>query len=275
MAWKGIVGKGFTVDEFRAYVDELNFNVWRPSFLCLHNTAAPTLAQWKAFPAKQRILNLENYYKNQQKWNAGPHLFIADDLIWVFTPLTTSGVHSPSWNGSSIGVELVGDYSREDPTSGDGFRAYMNAVAAFAILHSKLGIDPTTIRLHKEDPRTSHDCPGKNLAGRKKEFIEKVREYMSQGGEHIPAIESGEQPVERKEDRPREGVVVVPLNDTLNVREGSSASSEIVARLENNQRVAVLGEVKNGDTTWYRIWARPTTDEVVGWVSAKFVKLDV
>ena len=24
----------------------------------------------------------------------GPHLFVADDLIWVFTPLPTPGIHS-------------------------------------------------------------------------------------------------------------------------------------------------------------------------------------
>jgi hypothetical protein len=48
-----------------------------------------------------------------QLWSAGPHLFIADHLIWVFTALGTRGVHSPSWN-AIWWVELVGDYSTED-----------------------------------------------------------------------------------------------------------------------------------------------------------------
>ena len=43
--------------------------------------------------------NLEAYYRDEQDWSAGPHLFVADDLIWVFTPLRTSWVHSPSWDG--------------------------------------------------------------------------------------------------------------------------------------------------------------------------------
>lgn len=270
MAWKGIVGKSFTVPEFREYVSQLNFNTWKPSFMVLHNTAAPTLAQWKAYPAKQRILNLENYYKNQMKWNSGPHLFIADDFIWVFTPLTTSGTHTPSWNGLSIGVELVGDYSREDPDNGDGFKAKMNTVAAFAILHSHLGINPDTIKLHKEDKRTTHDCPGNKI--KKEEFIELVRQYMSEGGEHIPAMPSGEQ--EEPTKKPIEGIVVVPEGDALNVREGSSASSKIVVTLPQDTKIAILGEVMNGKTKWYRIWVRMGETPYAGWVSSKFVKLN-
>src|SRR5215472_10964945 len=57
--------------------------------------------------------NLEDFYKNQQKWSTGPHLSVADDLIWTFTPLTLSGVHSPSWNSVASGVEMVGDYNVE------------------------------------------------------------------------------------------------------------------------------------------------------------------
>ena len=42
--WKGIVGKGFKPQEFEAYVGTLLFSAWRPQFVVLHNTAAPTLA---------------------------------------------------------------------------------------------------------------------------------------------------------------------------------------------------------------------------------------
>ena len=62
--------------------------------------------------------NLQHYYRDTQHWSAGPHLFIADDLIWVFTPLDTPGVHSPSWNAISWGVELVGDYTTEELSPG-------------------------------------------------------------------------------------------------------------------------------------------------------------
>jgi len=39
--------------------------------------------------------NFVKYYRDKHKWSAGPHLFIDDKMIWVFTPLTVSGVHSP------------------------------------------------------------------------------------------------------------------------------------------------------------------------------------
>ena len=111
--WKGIVGRGFRPQEFEAYVGSLRFTDWRPQFVVVHNTSEPRLSQWHSTPGEQRMRNLENYYRNVQGWSAGPHLFIADDLIWVFTPLTTSGVHSPSWNAISWGVEMVGEFEEE------------------------------------------------------------------------------------------------------------------------------------------------------------------
>src|SRR6266851_1193049 len=107
--WKGIVGHGFTPEEFDHYVASLIFGAWRPQFVVLHNTASPRLSQWHSVPGVQRMRGLETYYRDTQGWSAGPHLFVADDLIWVFTPLTTSGVHAPSWNHVSWGVEMVGD----------------------------------------------------------------------------------------------------------------------------------------------------------------------
>ena len=182
MPWKGIVNRSLTPDGFAQYVETLSFGTWRPRFVVLHNTAAPTLAQWRAGPtsAQQRILNLEAFYRDQQRWSAGPHLFIADDLIWAFTPLTTPGVHSPSWNHVSWGVEMVGDYSREAFDQGSGMNVAANAVRALATLHMLMGLDPTTLKLHKEDPATTHDCPGRNV--NKTDIITRVQAQMA--GDH-------------------------------------------------------------------------------------------
>jgi hypothetical protein len=46
-----------------------------------------------------------------------------------------------------VGVELVGDYSTEQIVP--GLKA--NAISALATLHGVLGIDPSTLRLHRED----------------------------------------------------------------------------------------------------------------------------
>jgi peptidoglycan hydrolase-like protein with peptidoglycan-binding domain len=158
--WKGIVGKGFSSLEFQAYVEQLSFGTWRPSFVVLHNTSAPRLSQWHSTPGEQRMFNLQDYYRNQQGWSAGPHLFVADDKIWVFTPLTVPGVHSPSWNAVSWGVEMVGEYEEEDFSHA----VRENTIDALATLHAAVGLDPNGLRFHKEDPQTTHkECPGKNV----------------------------------------------------------------------------------------------------------------
>lgn len=183
--WKGIVARAFTSIEFQVYVDTLNFGAWRPSLIVLHNTGAPLLKNWHSVSGHQRMLNLQHYYKEQKGWSAGPHLFIADNRIWVFTPLTTPGVHSPSWNGISWGVEVVGDYSVE--VLGNAVKN--NVVDALTTLCLSASLNPlTALRFHKEDPRTNHDCPGKNL--KKNDIINEVHSRIahSLAGEHMPGI---------------------------------------------------------------------------------------
>ena len=180
--WKGIVGRGFTPQDFSSYVASIAFGAWRPQFVVLHNTAVPKLADWHAVPGEARMRNLENYYKNVQQWSAGPHLFVADDLIWVFTPLDTPGVHSPSWNAISWGAEMVGDYSVEDFSPA----VRNNVLSALGTLHAAMGIDPKSLRLHKEDPRTTHICPGMKVA--KTDIIAGVQQQLAllHPGEHTP-----------------------------------------------------------------------------------------
>jgi hypothetical protein len=179
-AWTGIVGQGFTASDFDAYVAGLVFTGWRPSFVVLHNTAVPTFAQWHSVPGNVRMKNLQSYYRDTLHWSGGPHLFVADDLIWVFTPLTVHGIHSPSWNNVSWGVELVGDYSTE--TMVPSLQA--NAVSAIATLHGALGLDPNSLKLHREDPLTTHLCPGSKVS--KADFIAQVvaKLEVNFGGEH-------------------------------------------------------------------------------------------
>ena len=182
-AWKGIIGKGFTAADFEDYVRTIKLTTWKPRFVVVHNTYIPTLADWHKVPGAQRMLNLQAYYRDNQHWSAGPHLFIADDLIWVFTRLTTPGVHSPSWNAISWGVELVGDYSKEE-FSPD---VQANAASALAALHALAGIDPGTLKLHREDPMTTHkNCPGLKVV--KNDVISFVAAALADRfpGEHTP-----------------------------------------------------------------------------------------
>lgn len=184
MPWKEIVGKSFSVPDFDAYCHTLQWTSWRPSFVVLHNTGAPTLAQRPAGLTSQHIQNFVSFYRDTQHWNAGPHLFIDDLQIWVFTPLTMSGTHSPSWNKLALGIEMLGDYENEAFSTGRGLAVRKNTVGALATLSAILGIDIQTLRLHREDPLTTHACPGKNV--RKLEVIQEVTDLMiaRHAGEH-------------------------------------------------------------------------------------------
>lgn len=67
----------------------------------------------------------------------------------------------PSFNKLARGIELLGDYATEPFDTDHDKRVQANAVVAIASLPAVLGLDPATIKLHKEDPPTTHKgCPG-------------------------------------------------------------------------------------------------------------------
>jgi hypothetical protein len=175
--WKGIVAKSFTPEAFARYCRTLQWTAWRPAFIVLHNTETPSLAQCPDGLTLPHLLHFESYYRDTMQWSAGPHLFIDDRQIWVFTALTESGIHSPSWNKVSLGVEMLGDYAQEAFDSGRGLAVQRNTIGALAILSTLLDIDCHTMRIHREDPLTTHRCPGKNVS--KPAMIQAVGERIA------------------------------------------------------------------------------------------------
>jgi len=157
---------GFSGAAFKTYVAGLHWRAWRPKFITLHNTAEPNLAQWAHGAGedyeRQRICNLNHYYKSKG-WHSGPHIFVSPGRVWIACDLLADGVHASCFNHDSIGVEMVGDYSKEPFDSGPGSVVRDTTVAALAALHHALGIDPATLKFHKECLRDHHDCPGKNV----------------------------------------------------------------------------------------------------------------
>jgi hypothetical protein len=63
-------------------------------------------------------------------------------------------------------------------------------MAALATLHEVLGIEVNTLRLHREDPKTTHACQGKHV--RKLEVIQEVEDLIMNrhGGEHSPGSQA-------------------------------------------------------------------------------------
>ena len=93
MNWKGIVGRNFSPEDFRQYVAGLNWDDWQPGFIVLHNTGEPTLLQRPEGLTYQHILGLEAYYRDDQGWSGGPHLFVDDRQILGFH--TSDGARGP------------------------------------------------------------------------------------------------------------------------------------------------------------------------------------
>lgn len=257
-----------TPDQFKAHVAALDFTSWKPIGIVWHNTAEPNLKRWHEFSREHWMTGLESYYKGLG-WNGGPHLFCDDgeDGIGLFNPLNRRGTHSPSFNAQYIGIEHVGDYNTEDDDSGPGLKVKTNGIIATAILCARLGIpvDGDHIKLHKEDPRTDHDCPGKNMARDKAKSIQAVLEYMGTGGDHGPDWgHVVDPPIEPTPPRP--GTVT---EDGLNVRSISSASGLIIGILNKGDTVSITGEAMNGASKWLSI-ERP--DASVGWVNARYIQ---
>lgn len=203
MGWQDFVGKAMTRPETEGQIGRL---VWTPKVWCpeapqmpkgivLHNTALPTLAMWAEAGANHdaRIRNLRGWYEKTQRWKGGPHWFVSRDWINEFDGPLEHGTHSPSFNKTHFGIEMVGDFDKEAFDTGDGAKVRDNAVFLMAVLCRKFGWDPAkVIILHKEDPLTTHDCPGKNV--HKADVITRVQAQMTQMGAAQPSAPTQEAP---------------------------------------------------------------------------------
>lgn len=182
-----IVAKSFSPAAFADYVKTLALGSagWKPEFVVRHNTGSPTLAMRPDGLTHQHILNLKSYYETLG-WHAGPHAFVDDKQIWVFSSLLHPGVHTPSWNHVSFGVEQLGEFGSEDYAGGRGLAVQKNAVAAIAVLSHYAGLDSHSMRDHREDPETTHkDCPGSSCHDHKAAFMDAVHQYIA--GVLLPA----------------------------------------------------------------------------------------
>ena len=173
--------KSFLPAGFAVYVAALSLpdTARWAQFITLHNTAPPTLRERPNGFSPQNMADMADFYAGKG-WHAGPHLFIDDTYIHVFSDLRHTGVHTPSWNHCSWGIEQLGDYDTDDYNAGRGALVKNNAVAAIAILSHFRGLDTHSLRLHKEDPATTHrDCPGSSCADRKAEIMQAAHDYVT------------------------------------------------------------------------------------------------
>ncbi|QQR83733.1 N-acetylmuramoyl-L-alanine amidase [Candidatus Peregrinibacteria bacterium] len=145
-----ILNRALDLLAFENYISGFDFGSFSPNRLVIHHTWRPTAAQWKG---ETSLLGLKSYYE-RKGWRAGPHLFIADDGIWLFTPMNQQGVHAGTLNPRSIGIEVVGDYN-DQPWSGV---TKLLALGAIKLLMNRLKLSESQLYFHRDvSPKT---CPG-------------------------------------------------------------------------------------------------------------------
>lgn len=149
-----IVNRRLSISEFRRYVSDFDFGPKPPDKLVLHHTWRPTKSNWDG---DRSIAGLKAYYE-RKKWPAGPHLFVAEDGIWLFSSMRRDGIHATSLNRLSIGIEVVGDYDNE-VWSGE---TKSNALGAIKVLMDRLGISESRLFFHSDVAKKT--CPGRAIS---------------------------------------------------------------------------------------------------------------
>ena len=220
-AMAGLLCVEFSADEFEFYCRETLpklMQAWRPRGVVLHNTGAMA---WpgqdphthQPLTPKQRIENMSVTWVNAG-FHGGPHFLITPKpSIITMWPAWQPGTHSPSWNSTFWGMEMVGDFDLEPFP--DGMRD--TAARALRALYAMLGHEATadSFHLHKEDPRTTHKrCPGVNC-GDKAAWLSRLNAITAPIAmldlPHAHAVPTGA----NEFIRAREGLVLKAYQDNL------------------------------------------------------------
>lgn len=159
------VGKVWTPDSFGEYLKTIKPPTWVKA-VCLHHTYSPSLAQRPQGLKIQHIENMRDFYKGMG-WKSGPQLFTDEDQVFGMTPLTETGVHALSFNRTAIGIEALGNYSKggENPSSGRGLQVWRTTaeITRQLLQWLNLPVNEKTVLFHRDDPKTSKDCPGSQI----------------------------------------------------------------------------------------------------------------
>ena len=190
-----IINRRLSLHEFQDYVKDFDFGPKLPNKLVLHHTWRPTKESWEG---ELSVKGLKAYYERKE-WPAGPHLFVADDGIWLFSTMRKDGIHAGNLNLFSIGIEVVGDY---DNAVWDGQTKY-NTIGVLKVLMDKLILQRNQIFFHRDVSAKS--CPGKSIS---KEWLFaeldnfRILPRIPERTPAIEAIESVSAPISRPAPEP-------------------------------------------------------------------------
>jgi hypothetical protein len=258
------IGRGLTLPQFAEYVSSYPFG--NATHVVLHHTAIPDaswaklkdgiwdanesgLTEQQIYDKRLRQLTgIKNYYEGKNTWDRGPHLFIDDKWIWLFSPMNTFGIHARTGNGNkdnySIGIEVVGYYEKVkwpkviENNVGAAIGYLQQRLETFQITHK---VGPGGISSHRDWGKP--ECPGAAITERY--YIQTIKRVAGALGE-LPTTSAPVDVAQR----------YICLGNGLRVRQQPNTTSVIVGSLRYGQifdAVEVQGESILGDTRWGRL----------------------
>ena len=108
-----ILNKKMSAQQFDRYLKGLKIYPWTRTInkIVLHHTSSPV----ESWQNSGSMLHYWNLYRSRG-WKSGPHIFIAPNGVWLFTPITKQGTCSAKEaNKNSIHIEVVGRYYNDFP----------------------------------------------------------------------------------------------------------------------------------------------------------------
>jgi hypothetical protein len=163
MAFDATIIQWPTIAAFAAHLATVRRPSWC-SGITNHNTYRPDETTWRGIASMRTI---RDYYRDTNKWHAGPHLFLAahasnamDVGIFQMTPLSNQGIHAGACNSNRLGIENVGDFDARPPTA----EQYTLLITINLLILQAWGLPPSSVNVHNEC-MVGRTCPGKYLTG--------------------------------------------------------------------------------------------------------------
>jgi len=111
-----------------------------------------------------RIEGHRRFHVQERGWADIGYHFIVDrqGRVWEGRSLRLQGAHVENRNPGNVGVVLMGDFDRQQPTSAqyDAMRRHVQALMA------RYKVSARNVLTHREWSGSSTACPGRNLQSR-------------------------------------------------------------------------------------------------------------
>lgn len=154
-----MIGQRLSSQEWQAYINAFPLPA-SCTRLVLHHTYVPNQAQWNGISSMR---GMQRYYASLG-WTSAPHIYVAPDGIWLFTPLDRVGIHAGTGNSGrsngvfwySIGLEMVGDFDKVRPSGA----VWEQTKVVIGSISRKTGITPRRLVSFHRDYTNQKSCPG-------------------------------------------------------------------------------------------------------------------